>query len=427
MALLALGINHKTAPVQIRERVVFAPERLRHALGELITLPEIDEAAILSTCNRTELYCELEHARAVSVVEWISDFHRLSTKELDAYLYRHPGPEAVRHMLRVASGLDSMILGEPQILGQMKQAYQAGVDAGSVGALLNRLFQHTFLVAKQVRTDTAIGASPVSVAFAAVRLAKQIFGRLDKQTALLVGAGETIELAARHLHENGIGRLVVANRTVERAHDLAVQFDGYAIALEEIDVHLAEVDIVVSSTASPQPVLRRESVEAALRRRKRRPMFMVDIAVPRDVEAGVAQLEDVYLYTVDDLQDVIEENLSSRREAAAKAEEIIEIQVAHFMGWLRSLDAVDTIRAYRDGADRMRAQVLARARQQLRAGRPADDVLEQLAHTLTNKLTHSASANLRHAAAQGRSELVRTARELLDLPARERDAADKPD
>ena len=415
MSLLALGINHKTAPVEIRERVLFAPDRLRAALSEMVTLPEVGEAAILSTCNRTELYLELAGESPASLVQWLCEYHHVDPRELQAYLYSHPGAEAVRHMLRVASGLDSLIMGEPQILGQMKDAYHAASDAGSLGTLLGRLFQHTFLVAKQVRTDTAIGASPVSVAFAAVSLAKQIFGNLGDQTAMLIGAGETIELAARHLHDNGIGRVVVANRTVERAHSLAAQFAGYAISLTEIPAHLAEVDIVIASTASHQPIVRRQEVEQALKKRKHRPMLMVDIAVPRDIEAEVAELEDVYHYTVDDLHGVIEESLHSRREAAKQAEEIIDIQVAHFMGWIQSLGAVDTIRAFRARASQTRDEVLRKAEQMLAAGHPAEEVLQFLGHTLTNKLMHHPSANLRRAAFDGRSELIRSARELFDL------------
>ncbi|MEJ2345832.1 MAG: glutamyl-tRNA reductase [Gammaproteobacteria bacterium] len=415
MALLALGINHKTAPVEIREKVVFAPNRLRGALGEMAALPEISEAAILSTCNRTEVYCSVEAEDANPVLQWLGQYHHLTADDLKTYVYTHPEQDAVRHILRVASGLDSMILGEPQILGQIKEAYHAAADAGTIGTLLSRLFQHTFLVAKQVRTDTAIGASPVSVAFAAVSLARQIFGELAEETALLIGAGETIELAARHLHDNHVGRMIVANRTVERAHTLAAEFDGYAIALDDIPVHLEEADIVVSSTASPEPLLTRTMVKQALKKRKHRPMFMVDVAVPRDIAPEVGELDDIYLYTVDDLHDVIEENLQSRQEAAQQAEEIIDIQVAHFMGWIKSLDAVHTIRAVRSRADRIRGEVLARAQHMLEVGKPADEVVQYLAHTLTNKLLHSPSANLKMAGYQGRRELIKAARELFEI------------
>ncbi|WJW75946.1 glutamyl-tRNA reductase [Thiohalobacter sp. IOR34] len=416
MPLIALGINHRTAPVEIRERVAFPPEELEAALRALHGVDSVREAAILSTCNRTELYCLLESGDGGGpVVDWLCDYHHLPAEQLRPYVYHHLDLEAVRHMLRVASGLDSMVLGEPQILGQMKTAFQAASRAGTVDRLLNRLFQHTFSVAKQVRTDTSIGASPVSVAFAAVSLARQIFGDLEQQTALLIGAGETIELAARHLHEQQLGRMIIANRTLERAHGLASEFNAYAIALADIPGHLAEADIIIASTASQEPLLHKAEVKQALKARKHRPMFMVDIAVPRDIDPAVAELDDVYLYTVDDLQAVIEENLRSRQEAALQAEEIVEVQSAHFMGWLRSLDAVSTIRALRGQAERHRQAVLDKARQQLTQGKDPLQVLEFLAHTLTNKLVHAPSDSLRQAGYDGRPELIEAARELFDL------------
>lgn len=419
MPLIALGINHRTAPVDIRERVAFPAERVIEALRELTRLPEVHEAAILSTCNRTEIYCGLEGGDTTAIIDWLGVHHRVGVEQIKPYLYIHPDQAAVRHMFRVAAGLDSMILGEPQILGQMKTAYQSAVDAGTLDTQLRKLFQHTFAVAKQIRTDTAIGASPVSVAFAAVSLARQIFGDLSKQTALLIGAGETIELTARHLADHKLGRMIVANRTVERAHALAAAFDGYAIALSEMPAHLAEADIVISSTASQLPILGKGTVERALKKRKHRPMFMVDIAVPRDIEAEVAELDDVYLYSVDDLQEVIQENMKSRQEAARQAEEIIEVQCAHFLGWLRSLDAVSTIRDFRIQADATRDDVLDKARQMLAQGKHPEQVLEFLAHTLTNKLIHTPSAHLRQAGYDGRSEIIRAARELLGLNKRD--------
>jgi glutamyl-tRNA reductase len=415
MSLFALGINHKTAPVQIRERVVFAPEQVPAALHDLRANPTVAEAAILSTCNRTELYWGAGKDDTDEVVAWFQRYHRLDAGDMQPYLYVLPDQEAVRHILRVASGLDSMILGEPQILGQMKSAYTLASRAGTVGMQLGRLFQHTFAVAKQVRTDTAIGASPVSVAFAAVSLARRIFGDLTRHTALLIGAGETVELAARHLHASGIGRIIVANRTVEKAHLLASEFSGYAIALSEIPAHLAEADIVVSSTASPLPILGKGTVERALKKRKHRPIFMVDIAVPRDIEPEVGELDDVYLYSVDDLTEVIEENLQSRKQAAAQAEEIIETQVAHFMGWLRSLGAIDSIRAVREQGERLRDQELERARRMLERGASPEQVLHQLARGLTNKLLHAPSAVMRRAGFEGREDLLEAALELFDI------------
>ncbi len=415
MPLLAFGINHKTAPVAIRERVAFAPPQLSDALHQLTTLPAVQEAAILSTCNRTEIVCCLEEDRSQEVVDWFQHYHNLQGGEIGPYLYLHPDQFAVRHLLRVASGLDSMILGEPQILGQMKEAYLTALKNGTVGTLLGRLFQHTFAVAKQVRTDTAIGSSPVSVAFAAVSLTKQIFSDFSKHTALLIGAGETIELTARHLRENGIGRMIIANRTVEKAHTLATEFGGFAISLGDIPDHLAEADLVISSTASQLPILGKGAIERAIKQRKHRPMLMIDIAVPRDIEPEAGELDDVYLYAVDDLQEIIQEGLRSRQEAAKQAEEIIENQVARFMGWMRSLDAVATIRVFRDNADALRDQELNRAKRLLARGMPVDEVLFQMARALTNKLTHAPSAHMRQAGFEGRSEVLDIARELFDL------------
>jgi glutamyl-tRNA reductase len=415
MSLFVLGINHKTAPVDIRERVSFAPEQLEQALGEIRALKPVEEAAILSTCNRTELYFSLQDDKIDEIIQWLGEHHKISPSDLEHYIYNHPDKEAVRHVLRVASGLDSLILGEPQILGQLKDAWRAADKAGSMGQHLKRLFQHSFTVAKQVRTDTAIGASPVSVAFAAVSLARQIFDELDEQTALLIGAGETIELAARHLHDNGIGQIIVANRTVERARKLAAQLDGYAISLDEIPAHIAEADIVISSTASKEPIVFRKDVESALKKRKHRPIFMVDIAVPRDIEASTSELDDIYLYTVDDLHGVIEENLKSRQEAARQAEEIIDVQVEHFLGWMQSLNAVDTIRAIRGQAEHQRDQVMAKAQRMLADNKPADEVMRFVANTLTNKLIHEPSANLKQAGYLGRDEIISAARELYNI------------
>ena len=415
MSLLAFGINHKTAPVDIRERVAFEPGQICHALKDLVAHPAVNEAAIISTCNRTELYCGLEHNDLALIINWLREYHKLGERDIQPYVYAHPDHDAVRHVLRVASGLDSMVLGEPQILGQMKDAYSAANQAGTLGGLLDRLFQHTFAVAKQVRTDTQIGASPVSVAFAAVSLAKQIFSDLNKHTALLIGAGETIELAARHLHESGIGRMIIANRTIERAHNLASEFNAYAISLPDIPGHLAEADIVISSTASPLPILGKGSVESALKVRKHRPILMIDIAVPRDIEAEVGDLDDVYLYTVDDMQEIIQEGLRSRQEAAEQAEEIIDTQVSHFMNWLRSLGAVSTIRAVRHQAETNRDEELNKALAMLASGKSPEEVLKLFAHRLTNKLIHAPSVQLKQAGYDGRNEIIDVVRTIFDI------------
>ena len=371
--------------------------------------------AIVSTCNRTELYYGSESADSQPIIDWFRQYHHLDADDVDPYIYTHSDNQAVQHILRVASGLDSLVLGEPQILGQIKDAYTIASEAGTIGRQLNRLFQHTFLVAKQVRTDTAIGASPVSVAFAAVNLAKQIFADLSEHTALLIGAGDTVELVARHLNDQKIKNIIVANRTVERAHVLAEQFDGEAIALADMPQRLVDADIIISSTASQLPILGKGAVERALKERKHRPMFMVDIAVPRDIEPEVNSLNDVYLYTVDDLQEVIEEGLQSRQEAAQQAEEIIQQQVNHFMGWLRSLDAVNTIRAVREQAEAVRDDVLDYAQRQLATGKDPEQVLNELARTLTNKLVHEPSVKINRAAYDGREDLLDTARELFSI------------
>lgn len=404
MQLFALGINHHTAPLAVREQVSFDLTRLPQALHDLLRAKPVREAAILSTCNRTELYCAAD--RSDGVAEWLAEYHSLTPGKIQPYLYTHPQRGAVRHMFRVASGLDSMVLGEPQILGQVKDAYQSAADAGTLDGELDRLFQHTFAVAKQVRTDTSIGASPVSVAFAAVALARQIFGKLGKRTALLLGAGETIELVARHLREQDIQRLIIANRTLERAHALAAEMGGYAIGLDEIDAHLAEADIVIGSTASPLPLLMRPAVERALKSRRHRPVLMIDIAVPRDIDPAVGTLEDVYLYTVDDLQEIIQENLRSRQAAALQAEEIIDAQVTHFMAWLRAQQANRSIHALRRQSEAVRDELLAKAAARLAAGHDPQAVLEQFAHLLTNKLIHAPSVGLREAGARGDLDTV---------------------
>jgi glutamyl-tRNA reductase len=415
MAFIALGINHKTASVDVRERVAFTPEKLVEALRLLCRNTSSREAAILSTCNRSELYLEQDGLAADEVLQWLADYHQLSLEELRACAYIHADDEAVRHMMRVASGLDSMVLGEPQILGQMKSAFAVAREAGTLGPLLGRLFQATFSTAKTVRTDTAIGENPVSVAFAAVSLAKQIFADLHRSQALLIGAGETISLVARHLHDQGIKRIVVANRTLERASVLAEQFGAHAVLLSEIPNELVNSDIVISSTASQLPILGKGAVERALKQRKHKPIFMVDIAVPRDIEPEVGDLDDVYLYTVDDLHEVIAENLKSREGAAQAAEELVSVGAQDFMLRLRELAAVDVLKAYRQQAERLRDEELSKAQRQLANGASAEDVLAQLARGLTNKLLHAPSVQLKKFSADGRVDALGVAQELFAL------------
>ncbi len=413
MPIIAFGLNHQTAPLALREQVAFLPESTTAALLALTRVDGVREAAILSTCNRTELYCNVDEGQEKAPIDWLHRHFGLDNNRLDGFLYQYTEAEAARHVFRVATGLDSMVLGEPQILGQIKLAYQDAVRAGTLDTNLNRLFQNAFAVAKRARTETRIGASPVSVAFAAVRLAGQIFADLRKACVLLIGAGETIELTARHVIEAGAHRILVANRTLGNAQSLAESYGAQALSLSEIPAYLPDVDIVIASTASREPVLRLAEVKAALKIRKRRPMFMLDLAVPRDIEEGVGQLEDVYLYTVDDIGKVIDESLRSRQEAALEAEAIIDLQVDHFMAWRKAQAHQSTLRMLRATGELQRDEVLEKTRHMLRNGHSADEALQYLAHTLTNKLLHVPSSQLREAALRGDMDLLRAGERLF--------------
>ena len=413
MSLVVVGINHRTAPVEVRERVVFEAARVPDALRELATLDSVEEAVIVSTCNRTEIYCVTQSGEA-TLADWLQNYHQLGSS-IRHCLYHHDDMRAVAHVFGVASGLDSMVLGEPQILGQLKDAYRAAKEAGTTGPMLNRLFQSAFSVAKRVRTETEIGANAVSVASAAVAMARTVFASFENRTALMVGAGETIALAARHLHADGLRRMIVANRSLERARELAAEFQGFAIGLDDIGVHLREADIVVASTASPNAIITREMTRQALRARKRRPIFMVDIAVPRDIEPAVAELEDVYLFTVDDLQSVVNENMENRRQAARQADGMIATEVDRFELQLRTISAGPTIRRLRDEAEHVRQHTLEQARRMLAAGRSADEVMEFLSATLTNRLIHAPSQRLREAAESGDERIIGAIAEIYRL------------
>ena len=426
MTLVAFGINHNTASLAIRERVAISPEQMTDALNDARRAGKLAEVAILSTCNRTEIYAVAE-TPAADLLDWLANYHSVARAELEACHYRSEGSEAIGHMMRVACGLDSLVLGEPQILGQMKSAYAVARDVDAVGAGLHGAFQQVFGIAKRVRTETAIGENPVSVAYAAVSLAQQIFTRLEEDTALLIGAGETIELVARHLFEQGLRKLIVANRTLGRAAALAQQFGAEAILLADIPEQLHRADIVISSTASQLPLLGKGAVESALKRRKHKPMFMVDIAVPRDIEPEVGSLADVYLYTVDDLREVIDENKKSREAAARKADTIIAEGVEAYLHGRRALDSVATIKAYRRRAEILRDGELAKAEKALAAGAEPQQVLSQLARSLTNKLLHSPTSVMKNASAEGRAQVIDSAQELFGLSQQETLAIEKPD
>jgi glutamyl-tRNA reductase len=413
MALFALGLNHHTAPLAVRERVVFHVERLRDALSE-IRGGLAAEAAILSTCNRTELYLAAGHPPAAAA-DWLAKYHSFDPAELGRYLYTLPREQAVRHAFRVASGLDSMVLGEPQILGQMKEAARAAESAGTLGTVLHKLFQRTFAVAKEVRSTTRVGTASISMAAAAVKLAARIFPSLKDQKVLFIGAGEMIELCAVHFAAQAPARLAVASRTAERAERLAHRFNGEALELKALPERLHEYDIVVSSTASSLPILGKGLVERALRARRRRPMFMVDLAVPRDIEPEAGELDDVFLYTVDDLAQIVSQNRDARRSAVEQAEVIIDTQVGQFMRWMRSRENVPLIRALREQGELARRHELERALRCLQRGDDPARVLEALSQGLTNKLLHAPTQALNQAASDEGHALAETLSRLFRI------------
>ncbi|HSH98003.1 MAG: glutamyl-tRNA reductase [Methylophilaceae bacterium] len=412
MHLFTVGVNHTTAPIDIRENVAFQNEKLGHALRDL-SMHGIHEAAILSTCNRTEIYCNTEDPQ--KALQWLGNYHQLQPQNIQPYMYTLPSQDAVKHAFRVASGLDSMVLGESQILGQMKQAVKIAESAGTLGTLLHKLFQRTFAVAKEVRSNTEIGANSLSMAAASVKLAQRIFGDLQRQKVLFIGAGEMVELCAEHFATQKPASMTIANRTLERAQDLAQRIDGNAILLADLPDRLSEFDIVITSTASTLPIVGLGMVERAIRARKHKPMFIVDLAVPRDVETEAGELDDVFLYTVDDLATVVQEGLVNRQEAAIQAEGIIELRVDHFMQWLKTRDAVPTIRALRDQAENLRVNELEKAQKLLARGEDPAAVLEALSNALTNKLLHGPSHALNNTVGDEHAQLESLLRQLYQL------------
>jgi len=433
MALVLVGINQKTANIEIREKVAFPPEIVESALAEIYALPAIREVVIVSTCNRTEIYLDFVEGdseapagdalaqnrqllvRKAQVVAWLSKFHDLEASELEQFSYSYASEDVVRHLMKVSCGLDSMVLGEPQILGQIKSAYAVSKDQQVVKQSLGRVFQEAFSIAKQVRTETAIGENPVSVAYVAVTLAERIFSDLPSLSVLLIGAGRTNELVVKHLVEKGVSEIVVANRTLDNALEIANRFDARGVLLCDIPEQLIKADIVVSSTNSQLPLLGKGAVERALKQRKHKPMLLIDLAVPRDIEAEVSEIADAYLYSIDDISDVIEDGVKSRADAAAQAESIIERGVEDYRKALRSLNAVSTLRAFRDKADTIREWELDRALKALKKGESAEAVVSSLARSLTQKLVHSPSVQMKKASAAGRDELLELTAELFEL------------
>ena len=413
MHILACGLNHKTAPIEVRERALFTDAATPDALHSLLALPAVNEAMILSTCNRTELYTHVDDPTVVPA--WLAEHHGLKPDQLQPHLYHYHDENAVKHIMRVASGLDSMVLGESQIMSQLKSAYAVAREAGGVGKQFDRLLQDVFSIAKQVRTGTGIGRQPVSVAYTAVNLAKHIFSELSRCNVMLVGAGEMIELCAMHLTNQGVRRMLFANRTVERANDLAQQFTGHAIKIADIPVYLKEADIIITATASQLPIFGKGAIETALKLRRHKPMFMVDIAMPRDVEAEVGELEDVYLYNLDDLQYVIDENLKSRQAAAEQAESMIDIHVKHMLREWHALEQTDVLCAYREKMETLRDDALLKVLNKLQQGEAPDKLLTELARNLTNKLLHEPTVNLRRAAFDGEKDLLLLAKKIFNV------------
>jgi glutamyl-tRNA reductase len=412
--LMAFGISHKFASVDLRGQVSFAPESAVAVLKTALTELDITEMALLSTCNRTEIYA-VGTISDQQWLKWLADKKQLEISSLEDCFYCYRDEQAIRHMICVASGLDSLVVGEPQIFGQIKSAYSVAQKATTVGTQLNMAFQWAFAVAKRVRSETAIGKNPVSVAYASVVLAEQIFSDLKNARALLIGAGETIELVAKHLRDKQIGNITVANRTLERAQELAENFSAEAILLSDIPDYLHNADIVISSTASQLPILGKGAVETALKKRMHRPIFMVDVAVPRDIEPQVEELDDIYLYTVDDLEEVIQDNLRARQNAADLAQDIVDEEMQNWASKQRELSVVDTIRAFRDSAQSIRDAEIAKALEALERGQDSAEVINTLARNLTNKLLHKPTAKLKEASEQGRDDTISVTHELFDL------------
>jgi glutamyl-tRNA reductase len=414
MPLYALGLNHNTAPLKVRELVAFQMDTLGAALRDLLGQPKVKEAAILSTCNRTEVY--FHGAETEPVVQWLETFHRVPRASLSQYVYTLPQERAVPHAFRVASGLDSMVLGEPQILGQMKQAVKTAEAAGSLGLVLNRLFQRTFAVAKDVRTHTDIGSASISMAAAAIKLAERIFPSIAEQRVLLIGAGEMIDLCATHLAARQPRSITVANRTLERGAALASRVQADAITLNELPERLARFDIIVTSTASSLPILGKGMLERVIKARRHAPVFIVDLAVPRDVEPEAAELDDVFLYSVDDLANIVKDNLQIRGEAVREAEAMIAVQAESFLRWLEGRAVVPTITALHGHHEALRAAELERAKRLLANGTPADQALEQLARGLTHKFLHGPTQALNEAGEAERAELLAVLQRVYHLP-----------
>lgn len=409
MPLFTIGISHHTAPIEIREKVAISRSEYPDRVRQLCTLKGVEEVVVLGTCNRTEIYCLSTAAGKAELIDWVHRVNEVEAGELDRHLYQHEGEEAARHLIRVASGLDSLVLGETQILGQLKDAWQQAHDAGSLGKVLDRLFQHTFNAAKTIRTNSGISDHTVSVAYTAVVLARQIFGDLGSKTVVLVGAGEMVQLCGRYLRDHGIANLLIVNRSRDKAEELAREMGATALTLDRLDEALPQADILISSTASPDPVIMKADIKAALRQRRHRPMFLVDIAVPRDIDPAISKVKDVFLYTIDDLQQVVDENMEQRNAAAQSAIGDVDEAVSGYMRWLSGIRAARTLKKIREQSHQFEHELKERALRKLEAGQDPEEVLEQLTKTLTNKILHLPSKRLRQAAELQDYEVLKAA------------------
>ncbi|MBE9550090.1 MAG: glutamyl-tRNA reductase [Proteobacteria bacterium] len=424
MPLILLGLSHETAPITLRECVAVPEARLAESLKDLKQQPGVLEAFIVSTCNRSEFYCRIATEADRSLLSnWICSYYLISAEELEAHSYRKFNTELIRHLIRVAAGMDSMVLGEPQILGQVKTAFAYAEEAKTTGTVLHRLLEMVFSASKTIRTDTAMGENSVSVASCAVKLARQLYGHLTEQTVLLIGAGEMIELSLRHLQQQGVTKFIIANRSRANAEKLAVEFNAKAISLEQLESHLPDADIVFSSTAAQVPILTRPMVTKCQKQRRHRPLLLVDIAVPRDIAADVAKISSVYLYSIDDLQKVLESNLKMRASAATEAEVYVEQYLHEFLRWWRGHQVASSIRKIRERSHTITEIAVAAALQQLSKGKDPEAVIRALGKQLTNKLLHTPSTRLREAAADENREIMDAAIHLFDIKP-ENDKAD---
>lgn len=413
MSLIAYGINHQTAPIAIREKLSFTESQLPHALQTLVKQSNVNEAVILSTCNRTEIYTNGDDID--SIQHWLTDYKSLSHDQLSHYGYVHHDTNAIKHIMRVASGLDSMVLGEPQVLGQMKQAFHIANQSGTIGNHLKHLFPAVFETSKHIRTHTEIGSHAISLAYAIVQLSKKIYGDLAACRVLLIGAGETIELVATHLHGIGLSQLIVANRTMEKTQGMVDTLNVQAIRIQDIPHHLKETDIVISATASQLPILGKGMIESTLQHRKNKPLLLIDLAVPRDIEPEVASLQNVHLYNIDDLQTIIANNVKSRTNAAKQAEAMIDTQTALFMQKMRLYRASHVITEYRDRLDKIRVSELEKALSQLQKGHDAKNVLELFSQQLINKIMHHPTIKLREAASESECEMFQRIKTFFEI------------